>query len=77
MPHPGIRLRISCAHGPLLETDSDHLNLIAQYGATGWYELFPGKDMSFVGSDLVIEMLPVQLADYVLSEDADDEEDEE
>lgn len=77
--HIGIELRVRCPAGVLVLADSDRLYYIARFGSHsspahgftclpdcrihGWYEMFPGTDMTYVGSDLIIEMRPVRLAD--------------
>jgi hypothetical protein len=74
--YPGIRLRIKCSAGSLVEADSTQLYYIAKFGMRlepcefscpphctmhNWAELFPGDGMDFHGQDLRIEMQPVLL----------------
>lgn len=78
MTHIGIRLRITCPAGDLVDLDSDHLHLAARLAGLdteGWRELFPGDGMGYLSvngpRDLVITVQPVELPD-----DYPDDEDE-
>lgn len=73
-PEPGIRLRIiDRSLGTLVDSDSRQLNYIARFGlreSPGWYELFPGDGMSYMGERrLKIEIQPVTLADMPADDD--------